>query len=69
MSNENNTTSLLMSAEEAAHQLGISRPTVFQLAHREDFPSLKIGKRLLISRAGLEDWVNKLVSTKMEVAI
>lgn len=69
MSDDNSTLSLLMSAEEAAHQLGISRPTVFQLAHREDFPSIKIGKRLLISRAGLEDWVNKQVSMKMEVAV
>ena len=37
--------------------LGVSRPTAYELVHREDFPKVKVGRRLLIPRAGLEQWL------------
>ncbi len=46
-----------LSVSEAAELLGVSRPTVYQLLNREDFPSFRIGTRRLISRSGLEAWV------------
>ena len=42
---------------EAAVALGVSRPTVYQLMHRTDFPSLKIGTRTLIPVDGLKRWL------------
>lgn len=48
-----------LSVTEAAALLGVSRPTVYQLLNREDFPSFRIGARRLISRAGLERWVQE----------
>lgn len=44
---------------EAAEALGVSRSTIYQLIHREDFPTLKIANRRLISREGLREWVRK----------
>lgn len=46
-----------LSVTEAAALLGVSRPTVYELINREDFPSFRIGTRRVISRAGLERWV------------
>ena len=48
---------LTLNITEAAEALGVSRPTMYQLIRREDFPSFHIGSRVVISRAGLEEWV------------
>ena len=48
---------LAYSPTEAAQALGISRPTIYQLLHRADFPSLKIGARTLIPVDGLKRWL------------
>ena len=50
---------LAISTEEAARVLGVSRPTVYQLMGRADFPSFKIGSRSLISVEGLRQWITK----------
>lgn len=62
MSNEK----LALSVTEAAALLGISRPTVYTLIHRADFPAFKLGKRTLISRAGLAAWVEKQSAPTVE---
>ena len=48
-----------LSVTEAAALLGVSRPTVYKLLRRSDFPCFQIGARRLISRAGLERWVQE----------
>ena len=50
---------IALNVTEASELLGVSRPVVYQLMHRRDFPAFKVGGRTLISRAGLEEWVNK----------
>lgn len=50
---------LALSAAEAAALIGVSRPSVYLLCKREDFPSFYVGGRLLISRRGLEAWVEQ----------
>ena len=50
---------LAVSTTEAAKLLGISRPQVYTLLHREDFPSLRVGGRVLISTEGLRKWVER----------
>lgn len=47
---------ITISVTEAAELLGVSRPTVYKLMRRTDFPSLRIGTRTLIHRAKLEEW-------------
>ena len=54
-----NTEKLALSAAEAAQLIGVSKPTVYLLCKREDFPSFYVGGRLLISRRGLEEWIEQ----------
>ncbi len=63
-----NTEKLALSVTEAAALLGVSRPTVYELINREDFPSFRIGTRRVISRAGLEKWVEAQAAQNAEGA-
>jgi excisionase family DNA binding protein len=45
---------LTLSVEEAALALGISRNTAYMLARAGGLPVVRLGRRLLVSRAGLE---------------
>ncbi len=50
---------LVYNVTEAAAAPGISRRTMYELMNREDFPaSLKVGRRRLISKARLAEWVD-----------
>ena len=49
---------LTYSAPELAALLGISRSAAYNLMHRADFPSFRIGKRLLVQQDKLMSWVN-----------
>ena len=53
---------LAVSAPEAARLLGVSKPTVYQMMNREDFPAFKVGTRTLISVEGLREWIRKQVN-------
>lgn len=50
---------LAVSAAKAAELLGVSRPKVYELIKRDDFPSFSLGGRTLISVAGLREWVDQ----------
>ena len=44
---------ITLSARDLAELLGISRSAAYALFHREDFPTLKIGRRLLVTHDAL----------------
>lgn len=48
---------LALSVPEAAKLLSVSKPTMYALIHRDDFPSFSVGGRRLISVEGLRRWV------------
>lgn len=48
---------MAVSALEAARLLGVSKPKIYKLMAREDFPSFKLGGRTLVSVDGLREWV------------
>lgn len=50
---------LTLSVPEAAKVLGISQTRMYQLARSEGFPSISVGKRILVSAKGLERWVEE----------
>ena len=58
---------LAFNVTEAAACLGVSRPTMYELLRREDFPSFRIGTRRLIPRDGLAAWVEKQGALRSEV--
>lgn len=49
----------VLNAEQLAGILGISRAGAYQLLHREDFPTLRIGKRMLVPRDKLMLWIDR----------
>ena len=51
------TDSLLLTVVETAALLSISLPTAYELVKRQDFPSMRVGRKILVSRAGLDNWI------------
>ena len=50
---------MAVSAPEAARLLGVSKPKVYELMNRADFPAFKLGGRTLISVDGLRKWIQE----------
>ena len=51
---------LTLSVEEAGKLLGVSRQIAYQLSRRADFPTLHIGRRVLVPRKQLEAWMDRM---------
>ena len=49
---------LTLNAREAAEVLRISKSKVYELAQSESFPAIRIGKRVVIPRDKLIQWMN-----------
>jgi excisionase family DNA binding protein len=45
---------LTLKVEEAAEALGISRALAYELVARGEIPSLRLGRRIVVPRRGLE---------------
>lgn len=56
------TKSLLVSVPEAARLLGVSRTTMYNLIDAGAVVKVKIGDRGLVTRASVEDYVDRLVA-------
>ena len=50
---------VMLTAAELAGALGISRAGAYTLIHRKDFPTLQIGKRLMVPKDKLIAWINR----------
>ncbi len=48
---------LTVTVEEMANMLGICEPKAYELVNREDFPSFRLGRRWVIPKVGLEQWL------------
>ena len=44
-----------ITVEAAAKELGISRSSAYEAAHRGEIPAIVIGRRVLVLRRGLDD--------------
>ena len=49
------------SVQESAEVLGVGVNTVYNLAHTRDFPSFKLGKRIVIPRQHFLCWMDRMV--------
>ena len=58
---------LTLSIPEAAKRLGISESNMRTLARTAGFPTVLIGKRILVSAKGLEKWVDDNTGKSTEV--
>ena len=48
---------LTCSVSDAAKILGVSKPTMYDLIHKGTIPSVTVGRKILISRKALSDWL------------
>lgn len=48
---------LTLSVSEMQKALGIGRNTAYELVNREDFPAVRLGKRIVIPVEGLTAWL------------
>lgn len=50
---------LAVGTDTAARLLDISRPTLYTLLNQADFPSFRVGSRVLVSVSGLREWIDR----------
>lgn len=55
---------LLLSVKQAADALGIGINQAYNLVRAPGFPALKIGSRYLISKTGLEAWIEEQIQNR-----
>lgn len=48
---------LMLNAEDIKEVMNISRAGAYQLMHREDFPKIIIGKRIVVPRDKFLEWL------------
>ena len=53
--------SLMLSVPDVAAVLGISRAAAYELARSKDFPSLRIGTRIVVPKDKFIDWISRRV--------
>ena len=53
-----------LNADDIQAILKLSRAGVYTLMHREDFPTIRIGTRILIPVDAYKEWLNKNASKK-----
>ena len=52
---------LMLSVPEVAIVLGISRAAAYELERSKDFPSLRIGTRIVVPKDKFISWINRKV--------
>ena len=50
---------ITLKVQEIADILRINQTKAYELTHREDFPSLKLGQRFIVNRDKFFDWLDK----------
>ncbi len=53
-----------MSVREMAERMGISLPMAYDLTRRKDFPSIRVGARILIPVEAFNKWLADEASRK-----
>ena len=53
-----------MTVDELGEVLGISRPKAYELANREDFPKIRLGRRIIIPITGFNNWLSHNVEVR-----
>jgi excisionase family DNA binding protein len=52
-------TKMTLSVREAAELIGISKPKMYELVHSNEIPSIHVGKKIVIARQALMDWLSE----------
>ena len=60
---------LAYSPAELAEVMGVSRPTVYKLLGKKDFPRLKIGRRTVIPSEAVKRWMEEHLEGGTEIEL
>lgn len=55
---------LFLNAELIGKVLGVSSTTAYELLHQKDFPSMRVGSRLIVSKEKFREWANSQTERK-----
>ncbi len=55
---------LFLNADLVGKVLGVSISSAYELMHEKDFPSIRIGNRLIVPKDKFIEWVNKQTKRK-----
>ena len=55
---------LMLNAEDIQAVMNISRAGAYQLMHREDFPTIRFGKRMVVPRDKFLEWLEENVGKR-----
>ena len=50
---------LMLNAEMVKNVLGISLTSAYELMHEKDFPSIKVGNRIIVPKDKFREWIDK----------
>ena len=50
---------MTLTVREAADMIGISKPKMYELIREGEIPSIHIGKKIVIARQALLDWLSE----------
>ena len=50
---------IMLNADQLAQALGISRAGAYQLMHAKGFPTIRIGKRMVVPKEKLSKWLEE----------
>ena len=57
----------MLNAASLSRALGISRAGAYNLLNRRDFPTLRIGKRVLAPKEKVVEWINRNSQPDMDL--
>ena len=57
---------MAMTVEDMAEELTVGRSIAYELVQQPGFPSFMIGRRVLVSRKGLQEWIDRQCLEKPE---
>lgn len=50
---------LMLNAETLKNVLGMSLTSAYELMHEKDFPSIKIGGRIIVPKDKFREWIDR----------
>lgn len=58
---------LMLTVEDVSHVLGIGLAYAYEVAHRRDFPTITLGRRIIVPRDKFMEWIDEQAVKKSEI--
>ena len=59
---------ITLSANQVAQVLGISRANAYTLMHAKGFPTIQIGKRMVVPKSKLVEWMEAQITIQKKAS-